>query len=185
MARQPLFEAKLVRTDGGKLMLDVALGRLADEIADFRRWGHGVGMAFYVVERAQFQTQGAFSGEPWARLNPRYAERKAKKYPGAPILVATGALRASLTEPPSGAGLKQGTTGKLRSARSGESVIEVSKDSLAIGSSSDHAAPHQVRRAGTGGRARPPIVGPENFILVATNSGAETLREVLERVTRE
>lgn len=34
----------------------------------------------------------------WAELSPAYAEQKAKRYPGAPKLVATGGMRAALTE---------------------------------------------------------------------------------------
>jgi hypothetical protein len=32
------------------------------------------------------------TGRPWAQLNPRYAAWKAKKYPGQPILRATGTM---------------------------------------------------------------------------------------------
>jgi hypothetical protein len=32
------------------------------------------------------------TGRPWAKLNPRYAAWKAKKYPGQPILRATGTM---------------------------------------------------------------------------------------------
>ena len=46
-------------------------------------------------ERA-FATSGASSGGRWAALSSRYAAWKARHYPGQPILVATGALRASM-----------------------------------------------------------------------------------------
>lgn len=32
------------------------------------------------------------TGQPWARLTPRYAAKKAKEFPGAPILRATGTM---------------------------------------------------------------------------------------------
>lgn len=41
-----------------------------------------------------WETEGAVFGEPWAPLNPKYAKRKAKKYPGAGILEATGTMRS-------------------------------------------------------------------------------------------
>ncbi len=43
-----------------------------------------------------FATSGASSGGRWAALSSRYAMWKARHYPGQPILVATGALRASM-----------------------------------------------------------------------------------------
>jgi hypothetical protein len=33
------------------------------------------------------------TGRPWARLSPNYARKKAKKYPGQPILRATGTMQ--------------------------------------------------------------------------------------------
>lgn len=59
-----------------------------------------------VFERfGQYMLQGslmrnfAAEGRPerWAPLSPEYARRKAIRYPGAPILVATGAMRAGFT----------------------------------------------------------------------------------------
>lgn len=45
---------------------------------------------------AAFASSGSSSGGRWAPLSSRYAMWKAKRYPGQPILVATGALRASM-----------------------------------------------------------------------------------------
>ena len=55
---------------------------------------------FEAAERRQFDAQGngPVAGN-WAALSDVYAEWKAKKFPGQPILVATGGLRAGLTEP--------------------------------------------------------------------------------------
>jgi phage gpG-like protein len=49
-------------------------------------------------EVAQFATQGGV--ERWAPLSPRYGAWKARRYPGKPILVLSGALRKDLTTRP-------------------------------------------------------------------------------------
>ncbi len=50
---------------------------------------------FWEAERQTF----AEEGPGWAELRPKYKAWKDKHYPGAPILVRSGALEASLTEP--------------------------------------------------------------------------------------
>jgi len=42
-----------------------------------------------------FATEGSIYGERWAKLDPKYAVRKQKKYPGRGILEASGRLRKS------------------------------------------------------------------------------------------
>lgn len=55
---------------------------------------------FYTGQKKTFLTQGAFEGkERWAALSPRYESRKAREFPGKPILVRTGALRRAATNP--------------------------------------------------------------------------------------
>lgn len=59
-----------------------------------------------VLERAQilfqkqmqvhFNSEGRATGRPWRPLTRAWALRKARSYPGRPMLVASGALRASL-----------------------------------------------------------------------------------------
>lgn len=44
-----------------------------------------------------FNSQGGVFGSPWRRLKPATLLRKAKRYPGRPPLVATGAMRDSFT----------------------------------------------------------------------------------------
>ncbi len=51
---------------------------------------------FFALEGQQFATEGGL-GRPWPPLSPVYAAWKAKHFPGQPILVRTGRLRASLT----------------------------------------------------------------------------------------
>lgn len=48
----------------------------------------------------QFMTQGSAKlGHPWAPLSPAYAKWKDARYPGMPILVASGEMRSSLLNP--------------------------------------------------------------------------------------
>lgn len=49
--------------------------------------------------REQFESEGAWGGETWAPLSPAYAARKARRYPGKRILVATGDLRKAASTP--------------------------------------------------------------------------------------
>lgn len=44
-----------------------------------------------------FESEGGAIGEAWDPLSAAYAKRKEKKYPGNPILVATGLMQDSFT----------------------------------------------------------------------------------------
>lgn len=48
---------------------------------------------------AQFTTEGAAKGSPWAPLEPEYGRWKDAHYPGAPILVQTGQMRSQALNP--------------------------------------------------------------------------------------
>lgn len=52
---------------------------------------------FYAMERAQFATEGAFSGHPWERLKDATIRRKRAKNQDKGILRATDTLYKSLT----------------------------------------------------------------------------------------
>lgn len=95
---------------------------------------------FHRVELHQFDSEGAY-GPGWPALSPAYAEWKEQHYPGAPLLVQTGALKESLVSHGPG------------------SIEERSADALTIGTSIHYAAFHQT---GTSRMPpRPPIVIPE------------------------
>lgn len=49
--------------------------------------------------RRQFETEGAFAGQPWPRLTPAYAAIKARLYPGRGILYREGDLYRAATNP--------------------------------------------------------------------------------------
>lgn len=61
---------------------------------------------FYRMEQEQWASEGSRGGDKWPPLSPAYAAWKARRYPGQPLMVATGALRDSMT--------KQGATGQVR-----------------------------------------------------------------------
>lgn len=101
-------------------------------LTDFRQLGawKGVAREFYKILKQQFSSEGgAGKSGKWAPLTPKYAAIKSKKYGDQGILVATGAMRRSLTE--------QG---------SANSVYEESATDLVIGTTDPKARYHQFGR---------------------------------------
>lgn len=49
--------------------------------------------------RRQFETEGAFGGQPWPPLSPAYAVWKASRRPGKPVLQLTGAMKQAVSRP--------------------------------------------------------------------------------------
>lgn len=76
--------------------------RTIDAAEDARPAWEVLAGSFQTAQRRQFRSEGTYGSGGWAPLSPRYAAWKARNYPGAPILVRTGDLRASLTERPFG-----------------------------------------------------------------------------------
>lgn len=79
---------------------------------------------FYEMQARRFSTEGG--EDPWARLSDQYAAWKARHFPGQPILVATGALRAGLTS--------QGGAGNVR---------RIDATTMEVGTSDPKAPFHQ------------------------------------------
>lgn len=92
---------------------------------------------FWRAEADQFDTEGARGGVPWEDLKEPYRSRKSKTFPGRPILVATGLMRASLMGGNSNA------------------VFSVSPTQMKIGTSVPYARFHQ---SGTRKMARRPVI---------------------------
>ena len=80
----------------GEVQLSRTLTRLAIDLHDFRVPLKQVGKE---VVYPEIRNQFGKEGDPghWPRLSPGYARWKARHHIGAPMLVASGALRASLT----------------------------------------------------------------------------------------
>lgn len=87
----------LTLTIDGQRKFDGAFRVLTEGLSDFRPVWPEVELQFFRAELEQFNSEGARGGARWQPLSARYAKQKAKKYPGAPILVLTGRLKRSLT----------------------------------------------------------------------------------------
>jgi phage gpG-like protein len=86
----------------GTQQLQRTLRRWIDTATDIRPALEEVADRFVRMELQQFLSQGGSGGAGWAPLSPRYAARKARTHPGAPILVRSGDLRRDLTHRPMG-----------------------------------------------------------------------------------
>lgn len=71
----------------------------AHEVADLSEPLERIGDDLQKHVGQQFGTEGGHSGEPWAQLSPKYAAWKEEHFPGMPILVATGDMRAAALSP--------------------------------------------------------------------------------------
>lgn len=76
-----------------------SIARLAAFMTDMRPMWPVVRNVFGHWMSAQFETEGAFSGRPWAPLAQSTQAYKAQNYPGKPILVQTGELKKAATTP--------------------------------------------------------------------------------------
>lgn len=82
----------------GDEQLQRSFSRFADGIDDLSEPFREVARDFReVVERKQFDSEGAYGSGGWEPLSPKYAEWKGRNYPGRPIMVLSGDLRESLT----------------------------------------------------------------------------------------
>lgn len=87
-----------VEPKGKAKKLRFGLERFAEDIKDFTPFFEWFRNWLVGYEREQFDTEGRQSGRRWKPLSKRYAKWKAKRYPGKPMLEASGALRESLTD---------------------------------------------------------------------------------------
>lgn len=117
-----------------------ALSRRVEDLRPF--WREVISM-LWKYEREVFARRGSYDGlQGWANLRKSYWIRKAKKYPGAGILVRTGTLMRSLT------GQGEG------------SIAIVEPKQLIFGTSVPYAIYHQFgykARDGSFVPARPPL----------------------------
>jgi hypothetical protein len=83
----------------GQVEMDRGIARFADAVADYRPIWPVIEDDFYALEKDQFKSEGAETGEKWAQLADSTLRQKEALYPGKPILERAGALVASLTDP--------------------------------------------------------------------------------------
>lgn len=98
----------------GDVQLSRALDIAADELEDLSPAFERMAADFYETQRQVFIKEGGFEGlKPWAPLSDSYAAWKERHYPGRPILVLIGRLRAALTVPNARGAIKQVTANSL------------------------------------------------------------------------
>lgn len=76
-----------------------ALRGFAAAMTDLRPFWPLVIPLFIQWMRQQFESEGAWGGDPWAQLDPDYAAYKAERHPGKGILIAEGDLRQAASRP--------------------------------------------------------------------------------------
>lgn len=82
----------------GEQQVRLSILRVQNDLKDLRPLWKRWRAVFYVIEEALFESEGATGrGGSWPDLTPAYAAWKATHWPGGSILVASGAMRASLT----------------------------------------------------------------------------------------
>lgn len=124
--------------DGAEIF-DRAFNRI-DSLSDLRPLWPPVIEEFYLIEQEQFDTEGAAGGQRWAALSDPYAARKAREFPGQPILQAEGTLMASLTDP-----------------EALDAILRPAQDELVIGTNVPYALVHQRGSSKRNIPRRPPI----------------------------
>lgn len=112
-------------------------------IDDFTKLGEALTPVVYLHLGEWFDSAGEGT---WQPLSPAYAAWKAAHYPGAPIMVQTGELSASL----------HGPGGKF-------SVIHIGRDGGEWGTRAPYARAHQHGAPDRGLPARPLIVKTDGF----------------------
>lgn len=130
--------------DPGLRRLSVAFERAGAEVAQVSK--HilpRLSTALEEAAAAQFDGEGVGPSGRWKQLSAKYAQWKARVFPGMPILQRTGALRDGLTN-----------------SSSATAIRSISGDSLTYGASVDYGSLHQ--RGTSKMPARPPIdLGPD------------------------
>lgn len=93
---------RLALTFEGDDVLDRTLERFELGVQSAEPVFDALGDALVTANRRQFSSEGAYGSGGWDPLSPKYAAWKATRYPGQPILQATGTMMESVTERPMG-----------------------------------------------------------------------------------
>lgn len=118
---KPMFKFEVE----GDVQMARGFSRFAEGVKDLRPAFREIEKSFREIERKQFQSVGMYGSGGWVPLSPTYAEWKAARFPGRPILQLTGALMRSLT------------------GRTPDSITEIERLALAIGTRLKYAVYHQ------------------------------------------
>ncbi len=136
----------------GERQVSRMLSRTTDKAADLGPYWQMVQGLLEESVGKQFDTQGGRTGG-WAPLSARYAADKSRRFGSQPILVATGALKESLTGGSGGIARQEGNT------------------SLRFGTQLGYGRFHQT---GTSNM-------PQRRILDLTNDDRRTMMKMLQR----
>ena len=91
--------------------------RYVEEIQDFTEIFELLYLDFLEIETRNFSAEG--TPAKWVALSPNYAKWKAKHAPGRPLLVLSGAMRASLTSRTGSSDQIRDINGRAKTARFG------------------------------------------------------------------
>jgi phage gpG-like protein len=80
----------------GDEQLKRSFSRFGEQAKDLSEPFREIVKDFHKIEKKQFESEGGYGSGGWQPLSPRYAEWKAKKHPGRPIMVLSGLLKESL-----------------------------------------------------------------------------------------
>jgi len=80
----------------GEEQIKRSFSRFADNVSNATEPFKEISEDFKKIEQKQFDSEGSYGGQGWAKLSTNYAEWKAKNYPGAKILVQSGLMKGSL-----------------------------------------------------------------------------------------
>lgn len=87
---------RLTFTFLGETQVDRTLDGIVDRSTDMRPAWDVLSHSFSQMEREQFGSLGAYGGQTWSPLSPRYAAWKARHFPGKSIMQRSGDLFRSL-----------------------------------------------------------------------------------------
>lgn len=90
-----------------------ALDQLSRALSDMRPLWELVSVDFWTGEKRRWDSENTSRGSRWEPLGPRYGALKRYHYGDLPLLVLSGALRRSLTEPGAAGGVQRMTETEL------------------------------------------------------------------------
>lgn len=91
----------------GEAQIDRTLLSYSQALDDMRPAWDTLADRFARAEKRQFDTEGAYGGESWSPLSPKYAAWKAKHYGTMPILQRERHLYTQLTSQPFGVDVRE------------------------------------------------------------------------------
>jgi hypothetical protein len=159
----------------GRVELNRVLTGIADDLEDWRPALGEMADDWYRSQGAVFTAAGAHEGLPgWEPLSDRYAVWKRINYPGRPMLVLSGRLRAAVTQ--------RGGRGAIERIRERELIIGAN---VPVGSFNLALIHHRGTRRGLPARPLMRISQPQRRRFVGILHGYLFGQQMHDRVSRE